>query len=508
MDSVKVKTLACIKHAVACIAFLMLLGFVFTRITYISRPLGVARNVAGLSREDVDMVYVGSSSAWVYWQPLKAWHDTGLTSYLYAHDSTPINSIQYFIQEARKSQDVKLFVVDVRSLRNFGTKGDNRFHWSLDGMDVFSINRWQLINKYFSLLDTSGIDDRLVFYWDIIKYHTLTGNFASPDSWELIDNSAKVQNKGFGWIDSYHYLDFPVDYETDDRAELYSTHQAVLVDLLEYCRHENLNVLFVVSPCAATKDEMKMYNAIGDLIETYGFTYLNTNSGFYYDEMGLDFSTDFYNIAHVNPLGADKYTSFLEKYIADHYDLPNHTGDPAYSSWDEDYQRFAEEKVTHDGTILDLINWVRDGMYIAEQMSSADNIFEWNVWAMDYRFTILFAQSGEIDTLEPAEQKVLEQWNLSLKSDGDIRILSGKDVIFSNANSRETSYNDSIITNSWVNVDFMISNENSEISIVVNGVEYSPNREGINIVVINNDYRTVVDVLTVTCEDGHLVLRR
>lgn len=500
-----------IRHMTTCIVFLILLGFVFTRVTYILRPTYVNRqNLVGLSYEDVDMIYIGGSAAFVYWQPLKAWHDNGLTSYLYAHNTIFADSIKYYIKETQKTQDAKLYVIDARPFQYWGNEGGGyKIRWGLDGLDVFTMNRWQLIANYFSTRDTTEMDDRVTFDWDIIKYHTAAENLASPDAWELVNNSVRQLNKGFEWNARYEYLSARNDYTTDERAELHPTCQAVLADLLEYCKREKLNVLFVVSPYAVTEAYQKIYNTVGDIVASYGFDFLNTNSDIYYCEMGLDFSTDFYNTDHVNPLGAEKYTAFLENYILEHYDLPTHTGDPAYSSWEEDYRRFSEEEDSQIGIITGRINSAESGIEVAQYIASANDIFEWNTWVMeDNRFTVLFAQNGEIERPDTSEVRALVQWGLSLRTVGDIRVMSNKSTIFSNADSGETSYSGNVGSDSGQRINYTISNEEGRVSIIVDGIEYSSNQKGIHVVVINNNYRIVVDSLTITCEDGHLAIKR
>ena len=509
----KSKTGTCIGRITACIIFLILLGFLLTRITYIFRPTYVNRqNLVGLSQEDVDMIYIGGSSAFVYWQPLKAWHDNGLTSYLYAHNTIFADNIKYYIQETRKTQDAKLYVIDARPFQYWGYEGGGyKIRWGLDGLDVFSMNRWQLIANCFSTRDTTEMDDRVTFDWDIIKYHTATENLASPDAWKLINNSAKQLNKGFEFYARYGFLSPPqIDYTTDDRAELHPTCQAILDDLLEYCKRENLNVLFVVSPFGIGEAHQKVFNTVGDIIISYGFNFLNTNSNFYYDEMGLDFSTDFYNTSHVNPLGASKYTAFLENYILDHYDLPNHAGDPAYSSWDEDYQRFAEEKVAVERQINTLIASAKYGIDIAKLMAATDDPFTWNIYRQStHKLTYLIAQKGKLETPKVnAERQLLIQLGLSAETTGGIRVITKQDVSFSNAAAGETSYSGTVGADSGQGIAYMISNEDGITSIIVSGNEYSLNQDGINIVVVDTDYRIVVDVLTITCEDGHLVIKR
>ena len=100
------------------------------------------------------------------------------------------------------------------------------------------------------------------------------------------------------------------------------------------------------------------------------------------------------------------------------------------------------------------------------------------------------------------------QWGLSLRTVGDIRVMSNKSTIFSNADSGETSYSGNVGSDSGQRINYTISNEEGRVSIIVDGIEYSSNQKGIHVVVINNNYRIVVDSLTITCEDGHLAIKR
>ena len=90
-----------------------------------------------------------------------------------------------------------------------------------------------------------------------------------------------------------------------------------------YCDEKQIEVLFVVSPKVLDKEEQSIYNSLKDIVEGRGYQYLNANE--HYEEMELDFSKDFFNGNHTNCFGAEKYTRFLEDYIVEHYDMPDHS---------------------------------------------------------------------------------------------------------------------------------------------------------------------------------------
>lgn len=100
---------------------------VFFGVTYLFRNTDYSRrHIAGLKQEKVDMVYVGGSAAFVYWQPLKAWNECGYTSYNCATDSIPAESIKAYIEEARKLQNPELFVVGIRAFQYYSDKPQSR----------------------------------------------------------------------------------------------------------------------------------------------------------------------------------------------------------------------------------------------------------------------------------------------------------------------------------------------------------------------------------------------
>ena len=83
---------------------------VFFGVTYLFRNTDYSRrHIAGLKQEKVDMVYVGGSAAFVYWQPLKAWNECGYTSYNYATDSIPAESIKSIYRGGTKISESRTF---------------------------------------------------------------------------------------------------------------------------------------------------------------------------------------------------------------------------------------------------------------------------------------------------------------------------------------------------------------------------------------------------------------
>ena len=99
--------------------FLILFVLIFIFLTYIMKPINVnLKNIAGFYNEEknsLDMVYIGGSAAFVYWQPLKAYEDEGIASYNFAVNSIQEESYKYMIKEVLEYQNPKLILIDARA---------------------------------------------------------------------------------------------------------------------------------------------------------------------------------------------------------------------------------------------------------------------------------------------------------------------------------------------------------------------------------------------------------
>ena len=92
-----------------------------------------------------------------------------------------------------------------------------------------------------------------------------------------------------------------------------------------------------------TEEKQQMYNYMRDIIESSGFELLNLND--YYDELQIDFQTDYYDYGgHVNALGSEKCTAFLEQYLLEHYNWTDKRGTSGYESWDKSYTLWKEQQ--------------------------------------------------------------------------------------------------------------------------------------------------------------------
>ena len=189
----------------------------------------------------------------------------------------------------------------------------------------------------------------LSYHFDFLKYKSLIAEniglmIRNKLNYDYIDNEAKHPYKTF--LFDYNSVDLTfTDYSSiTDKRELTPKLNQCLIDLLNYCKSRNQKTLFIVHSYIQEEEHKMKYNYMKEVIESYGFDFLNTND--YYKEIGLDYSKDLYDKNHVNVIGAEKYTDFLGKYLKEHYTLPDKREDPAFAEWHTlylEFQRVSDE---------------------------------------------------------------------------------------------------------------------------------------------------------------------
>lgn len=498
-----------IKKIICCISFLCILGTVFMKITYLFSETGYNRlNIVGIKEEEpLDMVYVGASAAFTYWQPLKAWNDCGITSYSYATVGLPAESLKHCIEEVLKTQNPELFVVDARPFQLWRENVDAHIRHGADSMD-YSLNRFSLVKDYFNSRTVTEDVDVLSHYLQIVKYHSNYPEVLSnEENWKLINNRGESEYKGWTFMEYHCPLEKPQNFETNQCAELPEGSRWILDNLLAFCKDKELKVLFVVCPYFITEEEQKVYNTVQKIVEKEGFDFLNTN--LYFDKMHLDFQTDFNDYNHVNCFGAEKYTDFLAKYLEENYSLPDHRGEKEYASWDEAYIRFKEDEAITKVNVQKMIDVKRQGEEVAEILPTVTESMEWALLADNCNFTRLIFTVGEWKSDNIDFEMIMNQFGISNgKENFLLKVTSGEDDelidIMSNDNIREscdvgeegTRYGQS-------HVEIASGKEGS---LSVNNVKYVFNEDGIYIGVYNNNTNRLIDVVKITCQNNKVQL--
>lgn len=501
-----------IKKIVGFILFWFIVFRVTCSLTYLFRGNQFNYNdrisVVGIKEEPdtLDVICVGGSATFVYWEPLKAYNDYGFTSYNLATNTIQAESILAYIKYAQKYQNPDLYVVGIRAFQYYTNEGSEvGLRVTSDALEM-GYNRISLVHEY--LKNRTMDADKLALYWDLAKYHTNYDALSSPIAWKLMDNSTECDYKGCQIQTAWCYLEESQNFQTNVRTDLMPKAKETLTKLLDYCKENKLNVLFVVCPYSITQSDYSIYNSVGDIVSSYGYGFLNTND--YYKEMNINFAQDFCNKDHVNSFGADKYTAFLAKYLAENYELPDHRDDAEYSEWNDLAHGFLDFVDGSKSGVQSIINSANEAVAMGDTIRASDDFSVWSNLINDSRYSVIaVGNASTFDDLSYLEKKMLTQIGLHefIGRESGICVSSDGSIIEADFDGRGS------IT---VNIGFaytvpcIVDDTNQMNSITINGTEYSlKNPNGLNVVVFDNYYRTIIDTVTlINPGSGNVLIMR
>lgn len=338
-----------VKNIICLFVFCFLILQVSVHCTYLFRNTGrdARQNVLGFYNEkpdSLDVVFIGGSNVYRFWDPMNAWNHSGIASYNYSVSGMPTAGTITAIQDIEKTQAPDVIVVDVR--RVLSGYGDSEITAGMrnvwDSQDL-SLHRMQSI-RYYADLNHIPVKEAISAYLDIIQYHNNYEALGDEQHWKWIDNRASENldtedfYKGFSISAAHELQKDPSDAIHPIKGKLSEDSRKIILDIIEYCNQKSISLLLCASPYVTNERNQGELNAIEELAREHGCGFVDTNK--YYAEMGLDFTEDFYDTEHVNILGAEKYTAFMIHYLKENYDLTDHREDQEYSSWNDLYTQY------------------------------------------------------------------------------------------------------------------------------------------------------------------------
>lgn len=341
-----------VKQAIKATAFIGIFLVILVCLTYVIRTNGEVKDIfTGFYAEKdntIDVMLIGSSPVYPFYSAPKIYGEYGITCYpLSSHVQRPSATLP-LLKEAYKTQTPEVVVFEMRmyTMEDGDMESNMAYARGVTDNMKYSFNRIYAINRLVA--DPS---ERYTYYFDIFKYHSNWKTMILPDQLACFTYEKKHPLKGFVIKDEVGPLEkekIPACTDITETMPIPAEQETRLYELLEYLKSHNQQALFIVSPYRIETEEMMMFNYMRPIIESYGYQFVNMNQ--YYEEMNLNFTTDYYDYGgHVNALGAEKCSKYLAELLQE-YDLPDRRGQEGYESWDEAYAYYKElnEKALSD----------------------------------------------------------------------------------------------------------------------------------------------------------------
>ena len=287
-----------------------------------------------------DVLFTGNSHMVNSVFPQELWREYGIAAYNAASygNTMPMTYWTSMILMDNYVQP-KLLVVDVKDVGSdaklTGSSADA--HTALDCFPL-SPTKCRAIEDLMS--DPNMADDegnlyhkiKSEYYFPLAKYHSRWSDLGDGDF-----HPRHTKQKGGELAIG---VATPRDYDIiDSSGDEYGVGFRYLRRLIEECKRRGVEVLLTHLPYPATDEEQVVANTVAYIAGEYGVNYIDFVS---LDQV-VDYDTDCFDFnSHQNASGAQKITDYLGRYLRDHYDLPDRSGD---ADWAADYDAYYEEKL-------------------------------------------------------------------------------------------------------------------------------------------------------------------
>ena len=280
-----------------------------------------------LQEGTVDVLVLGSSHAFVDVNPAMLYEEFGIASYDLCASMQPMWNTYYYFAEALEYQKPKLVVLDVyRLVEAFPYAKESKIVKNTYGMRF----KYEAVKES---LPEEDKDDILLHMVEFPSYHS-----------RYVDLAPEDFNRSFVISDSYKGAHPVTEVAPMERPELSDITETMEIEpkTMEYfekilltAKEQDIPVLLINAPYIVQPDDKKVYNTLENYLlkqKVYDkVSYVDFNE--MYDEMGIDFATDFADHNHLNVNGLPKFNRVLGSYIEANYDLPDRRGDAAFSSY-------------------------------------------------------------------------------------------------------------------------------------------------------------------------------
>lgn len=293
--------------------------------------------------EQYDVLFFGDSCFVNCLFPMELWTDYGIAGYNLSCYGNTIPVSYWSLMNALDYANPKAVVFAVNDVRKdqkvTGSSGD--LHTALD---FWPLSRTK-VRTIWDLTDDPDMKDdeghryaemRWEYCFTLGKYHDRWSRL-TPKDFSAQPGVQKGAEMRIGVAPAREYDIIDDDLYAEEQGAGY----AYLRRAIEACQARGVEILLVYVPYPASEGSQMSANTVSSIAEEYGVNFID----FIRLDSVVDYAVDCYDgQAHLNLSGGLKVTDFIGAYLAEHYDLPDRRGDPAYAGWQEDERDYAAYK--------------------------------------------------------------------------------------------------------------------------------------------------------------------
>ena len=257
----------------------------------------------------IDVIVLGDSLSYSSMSPMEMWEEHGTAAFVCGSSGQKIQDTYYTLETVLENQSPKLVILETNTLFRGGK-----------GLEALKDSLGAVANHYTALLRGHDI-------WK----SAVTGKTYPTENYKgfLIRSDVKPYHKSKN------------AGKKKRNEEIPNVVLTYMEKIKKLCDDNGARLLLVGSPSPRNYTK-KRHDSIEEYAKENSLPFLDLNLKV--KELGINWKTDSRdNGDHLNLSGAQKVTAYLGNYLAEEYELPDHRGEEAYASWNEESAEYKQK---------------------------------------------------------------------------------------------------------------------------------------------------------------------
>lgn len=328
------------KNVIKLICFCLLLGLLFMGFWSVFQYRFVDEDgIEGMQTfyeaEDntIDVMFFGSSHMFVNVNTAVLWDEYGIAAYNLGGSEQRMWNTYYYMKEALKTQTPKVLVVDC-----YGVTFSDEFQQQ-SGI-IKNTFGMKLSADKIEAIKVSAPDNHLLYLLGYPGFHGRYTALSEADFLSYKGIAGYEDWKGHHFMGEVNEAIANIQPENPAAVTniepITAKNEQYLRAIIDLAKEHEIPLVLMATPYCVTNKEQSQFNRVAEIADEADVPFINFN--LCYEEIGLDFATDFADGHHLNYLGTPKFTRVLADYLTANYEIPIRSGEPGY----EDYDRMAD----------------------------------------------------------------------------------------------------------------------------------------------------------------------
>lgn len=331
------------KFLIKIVIFALLCLFVNWLISDIFKYKGVEAVIPtmefyNMEENTVDVLFIGSSSAFCGLSPMYIWRDYGITSVMRASFMVHPAVSELYLKEAFESQNPGLVIINPQMA--FQEYDYLQYRESLNRALLFEKLSLQKLSAMFDIYKNSSYTAELHELMFPIFYYHYRWSILTRYDFDISEHLNDSRTRGQYMLPDKKEFQFQ-EYmiPSDEINNLIPISERYYRDMIEYCLDRGTEVALLIMP---RQDwNYANHNGLQRLADEYGIEFIDLNIIEIRDVLDLDYSYDYLDSTHLNVFGSEKAAAYLGGFIQERYGIKDRRADAEISDkWNKDLDWF------------------------------------------------------------------------------------------------------------------------------------------------------------------------